>query len=197
MKKFFGLCILVILLVAASGCTQPAKPATVTPEPTAIAATEVPTPEATMPPVPVETTVVPTTVSATASAAATPEVTALPTTVATPKTVMTPSIKVTTIHIRNNTFVPQELTVLPGTGITWINDDKIVHSIKTMPTTPFKFNSGDVVSGASFGYTFGDTEGTYGFIDPYTNATGMIIVKKGESVLGAPTLQTPTPATTN
>jgi plastocyanin len=192
MKKFIGLCILVILLVAASGCTQPAKTVAATPEPTANPATEVPTPEATMPPTTVETTMVPTTA---ATIAVTLEPTAKPTTVATPKPVMTPSIKVTTIYIRNNTFVPQELTVLPGTGITWINEDHTVHALKTMPTTPFKFSSGDVMPGAQWGYTYGENEGTFGFIDPYTNATGMIIVKKGESVLGAPTMQTPVPTT--
>jgi plastocyanin len=194
MKKFFGLCILVILLVAASGCTQPAKTATVTLEPTTLAVTEVPTPEATMPPAPVETTAIPT--ITTTTVAVTNEVTQIPTTVATPKPVMTPSTKVTIIHIRNNTFVPQELTVLPGTGITWINDDTTVHSIRTMPTSPFKFNSGDVMPGTQWGYTYGENEGTFGFIDTYTNATGMIIVKKGESVLGAPTIKTPAPTTT-
>jgi plastocyanin len=191
MKKFFGLCILVILLVAASGCTQTAK--TVTPVPTAVVATEVATAEATMPPAMVETTIVPTTA---ATVAVTMEPTAKPTTVATPKPVMTPSIKVTTIYIRNNTFVPQELTVLPGTGITWINDDKTAHAIKTTPASPFKFSSGDVMPGAQWGYTYGENEGTFGFIDTYTNATGVIIVKKGESVLGAQTMKTPAPATT-
>lgn len=187
MKKFFGLCILVILLVAASGCTQPAKTVTPTPEPTAIPTTEIPTLEATMPPATIETTVVPVTTTAMITTNVT---TALPTTIATQKPVMTPSTKVTVIYIRNNTFVPQELTVLPGTGITWINDDHTVHAIKTMPSTPFKFISGDVMPGAQWGYTYGENEGTFGFIDPYTNATGMIIVKKGESVLGAPAIQT-------
>jgi plastocyanin len=192
MKKFFGLCILVILLVAASGCTQPAKTVAATPEPTANPATEVPTPVATMPPTAAETIIVPTTA---ATVAVTLEPTAKPTNVTTPKPVLTPSIKVTTIYIRNNTFVPQELTVLPGTGITWINEDHTVHALKTMPTTPFKFSSGDVMPGAQWGYTYGENEGTFGFIDTYTNATGMIIVKKGESVLGAPTIQTPVPTT--
>jgi plastocyanin len=191
MKKFFGLCILVILLVAASGCTQPAK--TVTPVPTAVVATEMPTAEATMPPTAVETTIAPTT---TATVAITANVTEKPTTAATPKPVMTPSTKITTIYIRNNTFVPQELTVLPGTGITWINDDKTAHAIKTTPASPFKFSSGDVMPGAQWGYTYGENEGTFGFIDTYTNATGVIIVKKGESVLGAQTMKTPAPTTT-
>jgi plastocyanin len=193
MKKFIGLCILVILLVAASGCTQQAKPSTTTPVPTevvtaAVVTTEVPTPEATtVPPTVVETTVVPTATATTVMTVAT---------TATPKTTNTPSTKVTTIYIRNNTFVPAELTVLPGTGITWINDDKTVHSVRTLPQTKIMFNSMDVMPGASFGYTFGENEGTFGFIDTYTNATGMIIVKKGESVLGSPQISTPVPTTT-
>jgi plastocyanin len=191
MKKFFGLCILVILLVVASGCTQPTTTAA-TPVPTAVITTEIPTPEVTMPPTEVATTIAPTPEPTTA-AAVTTEVTAETTTVTTPKPVMTPSTKVTTIYIRNNTFVPSELTVLPGTGITWINDDRTVHTIRTVPQSPIKFIAGDIVPGASFGYTFGENEGTFGFIDTYTNATGMIIVKKGESFVGAPALQTPTP----
>jgi plastocyanin len=188
MKNFFGLCILVILLVAASGCTQPAKPATVTPVETTIAVTEVPTAIVTMSP-----TVEITTTSTTAviTEPITPVMTTEITTKATTKPVMTPSTKVTTIYIRNNTFVPQELTVLPGTGITWINDDKTIHSIKTLPDSKFKFSSGDVVGGATFSYTYGDTEGTFGFIDTYTNATGFIIIKKGESVMGAPAQTAP------
>jgi plastocyanin len=192
MKKFIGLCILVILLVAASGCTQPAKPATATPVPTAVVTTGVPTPEATtMPPTTAEMTVVPTTVAAVTN------VTKVVTTAATPKPMMTPSTKITTIYIRNNTFVPQELTVLPGTGITWINDDRTIHAIKTLPQTRIMFNSGDVMPTTQFSYTFGENEGTFGFIDPYTNATGMIIVKKGESFVGNPTMQkTPAPTPT-
>jgi plastocyanin len=194
MKKFIGLCILVILLVAASGCTQPAKTAAATPVPT-VMETAVPTTEAvTIAPTTVEVTAVPTTAAPVTNATVVMTVSA--TTKATLKPVMTPSTKITTIYIRNNTFVPAELTVLPGTGITWVNEDRTVHTIKTLPQTPFKFNSGDVVPGASWGYTFGENEGTFGVIDTYTNATGMVIIKKGESVLGAPTLQTPVPTTT-
>jgi plastocyanin len=195
MKKFIGLCILVILLVAASGCTQPAKTATTTPVPTAVIETVIPTTEAVaVPPATVENTAVPTTVAVQTNVTTVATIAA--TTKATPRPVMTPSTKITTIYIRNNTFVPQELTVLPGTGITWINEDRTVHTLKTLPQTPFKFNAGDIMPGASWGYTFGENEGTFGVIDTYTNATGMVIVKKGESVLGAPTLQTPVPKTT-
>jgi plastocyanin len=194
MKKIIGFCILLILLVAASGCTQSAKPAT-TPVPTTVEATVVPTTAVvTVPSTTVAATVVPTTAAAvknvtTVATTAVTNVTVAATTVVTPKTVMTPSTKVTVIYIRNNTFVPQELTVLPGTGITWINDDQTVHSIRTLPQSPFKFVSGDIVPGATFGYTYTQDEGSYGFYDPGTNATGMIIIKKGESFVGNPTVK--------
>lgn len=194
MNKFFGLCILVILLVAASGCTQPAAtPAT--PAPTVVVTTEVPTPEATMPPATIEKTVVPTVA---VKENVTAEPTEVATTKATPRVPATPSTKITTIYIRNGTFVPSELTVLPGTGITWVNEDKVIHQIKTLPSAPFKFTSSELVYGASFGYTYGDTEGEYGYYDTVTNSTGLIIVKKGESFVGMPTTtQTVAPTATN
>lgn len=183
MKTYIGLFILVMVLVAASGCTtQPAKPAaTTTTLTTTAAVTEVTTaPTVINTPLP---TTVPTEVSTTV---VTPEVTANVTTVATARPSMTPSTKVTTIHIRNNTFVPDQLTVLPGTGITWINDDSVTHVVKAMGDSKGKFTSSDMVSGAHFIYTFGETPGTYEFGDPsYPDMKGSIIVMKGDSVVGA------------
>lgn len=186
MKKFIGLFILVIGLVLISGCTQPAQPAAVT-TPVATAISTVPPTEVTIVPTPaptMETTTV-----------ATPETTTvMATTVATvaktPMPVQTASTKITTIYIRNNTFVPQSLTVLPGTGITWINDDTKVHAIKATGTHAGMFNSGDFVKGSQVDYTFGANEGTFEIIDTYSNATCMIIVKKGELLVGNPTVTT-------
>jgi plastocyanin len=179
MKTCIGLFILVMFLVAASGCTtQQAKPAaTVTALTTTVAATEVPT---------VIHTPVPTTVpEIVKTAAAAPKVTANITTVATTRPSMTPSTKVTTIHIRNNTFVPDQLTVLPGTGISWINDDSVIHIVKATGDSKGKFTSAEMVSGAHFIYTFGETPGTYEFGDPaYPDMKGAIIVKKGDSLVG-------------
>jgi plastocyanin len=94
--------------------------------------------------------------------------------------------------MRNNTFVPSELVVLPGTGITWINDDTVVHIVKASGDHKGMFTSGEIINGGQFSYTFGETPGTFEFTDPaYPSMNGTIIVKKGESVLGAPTLQTP------
>jgi plastocyanin len=185
MKKFIGLFMLVIVVAMISGCTQPAQPAAVTtPEATTVVPTVPPT-EAT--PVP---TMEPTTVATPQSttAIATTEATV----VQTPIPVQTVSTKITTIYIRNNSFVPQVLTVLPGTGITWINDDATIHALKATGTHAGMFNSGDFVKGARVDYTFGAKEGTFEFIDTYSNATCMIIVKKGE-LLSSYNAVSPTP----
>jgi len=47
------------------------------------------------------------------------------------------------------------------------------------------FNSGDFVKGAQWDYTFGANEGTYEITNTYSNATSMIIVKKGELLVGS------------
>jgi plastocyanin len=108
----------------------------------------------------------------------------------TPKPIQTPSTKKTIIYIRNNTFVPTELTVLPGTGITWVNEDGTVHAVKTTGDHAGMFNSGDIIPGGRWGYTFGEREGTFEFTNPYhPEMTGTIVVKKGQSVYGAPTMQ--------
>ncbi len=174
MKKFIGLLILVIALIVISGCTQPAQPVAVT--------TTVPTPVPTIPP-----TVPPT--------VATPVPTMVPTTVvtvlSTPKITLVPQTKNTIFYMRNNTFVPTELTVLPGTGISWVNEDFISHSVKITGIHDGMFNSGQIIPGSSSGNTFANV-GVFEFICPdHPNMKGMIVVKEGPSVEGAPTMQTP------
>ena len=184
MKKSIVLFILVILLAAASGCTQ--TPAPTTPATTAAPAspTEVPTIITT----PEPATVLQTTVSAT-------EVTSGITTAVTTRPSMTPSTKITTIHIRNNTFVPDQLTVLPGTGITWINDDTVTHVVKGIGNSTGKFTSAEMVRDAHFGHTFGEATGTFEFGEPANPAMkGAIIVKQGDSVVGgSPLISSSTP----
>jgi plastocyanin len=160
MKKFIGLFILMIAFVAFTGCTQQAvrEPVT-TPPPTTVPSTVL-TAELTLVPTPVPTTVV----------------TTLPPTV---KRTESPSAKVvTTIHMKNNSFVPQVLTALPGTGITWINDDGEVHSIKMSGPNNAGFNSGDIMPGASWGYTFGSREGTFAIsCVNHPDMKGTVIIK--------------------
>jgi plastocyanin len=80
--------------------------------------------------------------------------------------------------------------VLPGTGVTWINDDTKVHIVKASGARPGMFNSGEILPTAQFSYTFGEDEGVFTFTDlkdPGMNGT--IIVKKGASIVGAPPIQ--------
>jgi plastocyanin len=188
MKKVIGLVLLLIVLVAVSGCTQQAKTATTTA--TTVAPTTIATPvETTVEETPVEvTTEVPveaTAASANETAAVETENVTPAATVAAVTASMTPSTKVTVIHIANNTFTPATLMILPGTGITWVNDDSTVHSVRMVGEHAGKFNSGDIVPGGRWGYSFGDAEGTFQYADGYNlNVTGVIIVKKGDSLVG-------------
>ena len=183
MKKVFGLCILVILFLVATGCTQaPAAPATTTVPTTTV--------------VPVETTAIPTamptenvtpviTVMETATmVVANVTAPATETTVlSTPSPVPTPLVTAIVIHIRNNSSVPSVTTVLPGTGITWVNDDTINHAVKAAGANAGMFNSGDISPGAQWSYTFGAKEGTFGFADPkFPQVNGTIIVLKGKTL---------------
>ena len=187
MKLLLGFVVLLVALVAISGCTQQAQPtATVTTtEPTVVQTTVQETAVATM-----ETTSVP----ASETTVVSPPITTIVTTVVTPNQttaspVITPTIVtatgVTTIHITSAGFNPQVDVVLPGTQIGWINDDTVSHSIKTIANSGIMFNSGAIDPKAQFTYSFGSQTGTYNytFADNAT-ITGTIIVKAGRTLSG-------------
>ena len=178
MKTYTVLFILVILLAAASGCTtQQAKPAvTATEVETTAAATEVPTEIST--PVP---TAIPKEVATTV---AIPQTTANVSATATPwsSATFSPTRKLV-IHIRDNKYDPDSLAVLPGTMVTWVNDDSRVHVVKATGDSAGKFTSAELVNGAQFNYDFGEATGTYEFGDPaYPDMKGAIIVRKGDTL---------------
>ncbi|MFA4862035.1 hypothetical protein [Methanoregula sp.] len=192
MKKLFGFFVLVILLVAVSGCAQLQPAPATTPQTTV--PTTVETPVATM-----EPTLVPTAagtpIAPAVTAVATRETTlqvitnvteSVPTIAATPHVSLTPQTKITVFSMTNNTFTPKELTVLPGTGITWRNDDTVNHVVKgTTEAGTTMFKSSDIIPGASFSYTFGDRVGTFTVIDPgYPQMKCVIIVKDGQNFSG-------------
>jgi len=189
MKRVLGLCILVILFLALSGCMQPAPSAPATTAapttPEAVATTAVPN----------ETTVIPTETTAAEVTAVqenvTPAVnesaanetaagTAVP---AVPSAKPTPVVTANYIHIQNNTFVPAATTVLPGTGIVWVNDDKIVHTVKASGAIEGMFNSGDIAPGGRWSYTFGANTGSFSYTDPnFAGMNGTIIIEKGRTL---------------
>jgi len=188
MKKLFGFFVLVILLVAVSGCAQLQPAPATTPQTTV--QTPVATPEPTLVPTAVETPVTPAVTAVVTREAVLVVVTnvteSVPTVAATPHVSLTPQTKITVFSMTNNTFTPKELTVLPGTGITWRNDDTVNHVVKgTTEAGTTMFKSSDIIPGASFSYTFGDRVGTFTVTDPgYPQMKCVIIVKDGQNFSG-------------
>ncbi|MDD3136598.1 MAG: hypothetical protein PHF57_00335 [Methanoregula sp.] len=185
MKWFIGFFVLLIALVAISGCTQTAQ--TTTP------ATTVPTTVQTTEPVtvatPVPTTEVTTVATTVAQTTATAVTTKIPVTTqttvasvtqnatATPVKTVTPATGVSIIHITSTGFTPQTDIILKGTGISWINDDTVSHSIKSIGKYEGKFNQEDIIPTAQFAYDFGN-DGTYDYVlDNNPKLNGTIIVK--------------------
>ena len=79
-----------------------------------------------------------------------------------------------TVKIENFTFSPAELTVKPGTTVTWENDDDIPHLVVEAGG---KFRSKALDTGEKFTMTFADAgEITY-FCGIHPHMTGKIIVK--------------------
>ena len=57
------------------------------------------------------------------------------------------------IEIENFVFKPAEVTVAPGTKVTWINKDEAPH---TATSTEEKFNSGGLDTGDKYSFVFND-----------------------------------------
>jgi plastocyanin len=186
MKWFIGFFVLLVALVMISGCTQPAQttvPATTVP-------TTVPTAAQVTVATPVPTTVAPTTVTTVATTVTTKipttattqttatNVTQNTTAVVTPVKTVTAASRITTIHITGTGFDPALDVVLPGTQITWVNDDSVSHSVKSIGNNTGMFTSTEIIPTSQFSYSFGDKEGTYEYalIDLPT-VKGKIVVK--------------------
>ena len=76
------------------------------------------------------------------------------------------------VWMQNIAFVPQTLTVNPGTTVTWTNKDNVAHTV----TRQGMFDSGQLQPGETFTYTF-NTEGTYDYICTiHLGMNGTIIV---------------------
>ena len=195
MKKVIGFLILILVLVAVSGCTQQTKTAPVTTTvptaaPTVIATTVATTVETTAAPTDNSTAAVAPAITVMAGNITTPVQTAeVPTATQTVSMSVTPTTRDTVIHIANNTYTPSVLVVLPGTGVTWKNDDKIIHSIKLTGNNSGMFNSGDIYPGATYMYTFSGNVGPYQYTDGYnTNMTGTVVLQNGADLFSSTTL---------
>ncbi len=184
MKLLMGFIILLVALVAVTGCTQTASPSAQTTtettapvtEVTSIATPVVTTMETTMP---VTTETVPANVTA-------PEANVTAVATVAPPTIMptlTPATGVTTILITSTGFIPQTDVVIPGSGITWQNTDNVSHTITMTGNNTGMFNPGAIVPHGGFTYTFGNT-GTFVYaLADNTTITGTIIVQAPNTVL--------------
>lgn len=78
------------------------------------------------------------------------------------------------VQIRDFAFVPQVVTVAPGTTVTWTNADEDPH---TVTANTRAFHSAALDSGGKFSFTFA-TAGDYAyFCTLHPHMTGKIIVK--------------------
>lgn len=80
------------------------------------------------------------------------------------------------VTIDNFTYGPRQLTVSPGTRVTWVNRDDVPHTVTSL-TKPRLLDSKALDSDESFSFTFVNP-GTYDyFCTIHPKMTGKIIVK--------------------
>ena len=78
------------------------------------------------------------------------------------------------VSIDNFSFTPMELTVSPGTQVTWTNKDDVPHTVSSVDR---KFKSEALDTDEKFSFTFKDP-GTYEyFCSVHPKMTGKIIVE--------------------
>jgi plastocyanin len=67
--------------------------------------------------------------------------------------------KTAMVNIQNIAFNPPNMTVAPGTTVTWVNNDQVNHTVTADNGT---FNSGILQPGQRFAHTF-KKAGTYAY----------------------------------
>ncbi len=85
---------------------------------------------------------------------------------------------VASVSMDHNTFIPSEITVAPGTTVTWVNNEAMPHTV----VDPSKgFRSKMLAKDATFSFTF-TTAGDYDYLcSIHPNMKGKVIVKPGAS----------------
>jgi len=83
---------------------------------------------------------------------------------------------VASVNMDHNTFIPSEITVAPGTTVTWVNNETMPHTVVN-PNQGFR--SKFLVKDAKFSFTF-TTPGDYDYLcSIHPNMKGKVIVKPG------------------
>lgn len=85
---------------------------------------------------------------------------------------------VVTVGMDHNTFIPAEITVAPGTTVTWVNNEAMPHTVVDQNKG---FRSKMLAKEATFSFTF-TTAGDYDYLcSIHPNMKGKVIVKPGAS----------------
>lgn len=78
------------------------------------------------------------------------------------------------VSIDNSIFTPSEITVAPGTSVTWVNNDAMPHTVVDVNKS---FRSKTLIKGGRFSFTFTNA-GDYDYVcSIHPNMKGKIIVK--------------------
>ena len=81
-----------------------------------------------------------------------------------------------TVSMDHSTFIPSEITVAPGTTVTWVNVEAMPHTVVDLNKA---FRSKTLVKDATFSFTF-TTAGDYNYLcSIHPNMKGKVIVKPG------------------
>ena len=89
--------------------------------------------------------------------------------------VETPSIQTPSIEITKFAFAPKEITVVPGTKVTWINHDETPHTISAADRT---FLSKAMDTDDRYEYTFASAGDFSYFCTLHPFMTGIVHVRK-------------------
>jgi plastocyanin len=93
-----------------------------------------------------------------------------------PADAATPDAKTIQVVIDNFAFSPREITVAPGTRVTWVNHDDVPHTA-TSSAKPRAFDSKGLDTDATFSFVF-KAPGTYDyFCAVHPHMTGKVVVK--------------------
>lgn len=86
----------------------------------------------------------------------------------------TATAKAVTVDVKNFSFNPPQLTVRPGTTVTWKFEDSALH---TVAANDNRFHSASLNNGATFSYTF-NKAGTYNYLcSIHQYMTGTVTVR--------------------
>jgi amicyanin len=81
-----------------------------------------------------------------------------------------------TVSMDHSTFIPNEITIAPGTTVTWVNVETMPHTVVDLNKA---FRSKTLVKDGTFSFTF-TTAGDYDYqCSIHPNMKGKVIVKPG------------------